>query len=111
MSSPILFGIDLGTTNTLIAHFLPMGVEGEIQLIEGVDGDVLIPSVVHFYPGSREYCVGSNALAYELDHPDRTFRWMKRHIGSQQAWTVELSEGEHIEVDAVRYLLESSKQY
>lgn len=100
MSSPILFGIDLGTTNTLIAHFLPMGVEGEIQLIEGVDGDVLIPSVVHFYPGSREYCVGSNALAYELDHPDRTFRWMKRHIGSQQAWTVELSEGEHIEVDA-----------
>ena len=36
---------------------------------------------------------------------------MKRHIGSQQAWTVELSEGEHIEVDGARYLLRSSKQY
>ena len=66
MSTPILCGMNLGTTNTLAAHFVITSGGGEVHLIESAEGDLLMPSVVHFYPGSKEYCVGRSALGFAL---------------------------------------------
>ena len=100
MSTPILCGIDLGTTNTLAAHFVITSGGGEVHLIESAEGDLLMPSVVHFYPGSKEYCVGRSALGFALNHPDRTFRWVKRYIGKNITWAVEIDGNELLEVNA-----------
>jgi molecular chaperone DnaK len=73
----MIFGIDFGTTNSLIAYM----EGGEVRLIPGNDGAYLTPSVVAV--GSRgEFIVGAPAKAQALLHPDRTLANLKRDLGS-----------------------------
>ena len=51
MSDSIVFGIDLGTTNTVISYFK----DGKIKVLN--DGAFkLIPSKVYFSPDNKIYC-------------------------------------------------------
>ncbi len=72
-------GIDLGTTNSVVA-FLE---GGDPTVIPNSEGSRTTPSVVAFSK-SGEVLVGEVAKRQAITNPDRTFRSVKRHIGT--AW-------------------------
>jgi Fe-S protein assembly chaperone HscA len=69
-------GIDLGTTNSLVAW---MNL-GRPEVIEGEDGEKLVPSVVSLLPGG-EIIAGNAARAALIDYPDRSIYSVKRLMG------------------------------
>src|SRR4051812_48730023 len=79
------FGIDLGTTNSVIARL----VEGRPVPIP-VDGSPIVPSVV-LYEGER-VAVGREARNLELQHPERTLRSVKRRMGQPYRYRIGDSE-------------------
>ena len=70
-------GIDLGTTNSVVA-FLEAG---EPVVIPNSEGARTTPSVVAFSKAG-EVLVGEVAKRQAITNSDRTFRSVKRHIGS-----------------------------
>jgi len=70
-------GIDLGTTNSLIAF---LDATGHPAVIPGADGDKLVPSVVTL-TRKGEIVVGNKARAALIDEPDRTVYSIKRLMG------------------------------
>lgn len=83
-----VIGVDLGTTNTVVASF----VAGKPEVILNSEGARTTPSVVAFSP-SGEALVGQAALRQAATNPLRTFRSVKRHMGSD--W--------HVDVDGRRF--------
>ena len=71
-----IVGIDLGTTNSLVAF---MDLTGP-RIIPGADGDKLVPSVVSIMPGG-ETVVGNPARELLIKHPERTVYSVKRLMG------------------------------
>jgi molecular chaperone HscC len=76
---PALLGIDLGTTNSLIAAWQG----GRAQLIPNALGDVLTPSVISL-DEDDSILVGKAARARLTTHPERTVAAFKRFIGSDK---------------------------
>ncbi|CAI8918331.1 MULTISPECIES: molecular chaperone HscC [Pseudomonas] len=76
---PALLGIDLGTTNSLIAVWQ----DGQARLIPNALGDVLTPSVVSLDEDDT-ILVGKAARARLTTHPDRTAAAFKRFMGSDK---------------------------
>jgi molecular chaperone DnaK len=74
-------GIDLGTTNSVIATL----EGGEPTIIANAEGTRTTPSVVAFKDG--EVLVGDVAKRQAITNPDRTIRSVKRHMGTD--WSVE----------------------
>jgi Fe-S protein assembly chaperone HscA len=69
-------GIDLGTTNSLVAF---MDLTGP-KIMPGVDGSNLVPSVVSMEP-SGEVVVGNSARQLLMTQPERTVYSVKRLMG------------------------------
>ncbi len=69
-------GIDLGTTNSLVAVMEHTGP----RIIPGEDGDKLVPSVVT-YSADGEIYVGNPARRRLVTEPDRTVYSVKRLMG------------------------------
>src|SRR5947208_13101601 len=69
-------GIDLGTTNSLVAW---MNLT-KPEVIMGEDGDKLVPSIVSLTE-SGDVVVGNAARQELIDHPDRTIYSVKRLMG------------------------------
>jgi Fe-S protein assembly chaperone HscA len=69
-------GIDLGTTNSLVAW---MNLT-KPEVIVGEDGDKLVPSVVSIAENGG-IIVGNAARTELIDHPDRTIYSVKRLMG------------------------------
>ncbi|HWF09876.1 MAG TPA: Fe-S protein assembly chaperone HscA [Bryobacteraceae bacterium] len=69
-------GIDLGTTNSLVASM----EAARPEIIAGEDGDKLVPSVVSLTP-EGDVIVGNRARQELIDHPDRTIYSVKRLMG------------------------------
>ena len=69
-------GIDLGTTNSLVAC---MNLT-KPEVIVGADGEKLVPSIVSLTPAG-ELIVGNLARQELIDHPDRTIYSVKRLMG------------------------------
>src|SRR3978361_1473892 len=76
-------GIDLGTTNSVVAVL----EGGEPTVIANAEGGRTTPSVVAFAKNS-EVLVGEIAKRQAVTNVDRTIRSVKRHIGTD--WTVEI---------------------
>lgn len=71
-----IVGIDLGTTNSLVAY-----MQGEQPVvIPGEDGSPLVPSVVAI-PAARQSIVGNPARKYLVDSPERVVYSAKRLMG------------------------------
>ena len=68
-------GIDLGTTNSLVAHVADVSPE----VLRG-DGRAMVPSVVSF-AADGSVLVGDAAIAAGLDRPEDTVASSKRLIG------------------------------
>ncbi|MEO8131299.1 MAG: Fe-S protein assembly chaperone HscA [Bryobacteraceae bacterium] len=71
-----IIGIDLGTTNSLVAY---QGLTGP-EIIPGEDGDRLVPSVVSISSDGR-IVVGNEARKMLITDPDRTVYSVKRLMG------------------------------
>src|SRR5882672_8660202 len=76
MPSDPIVGIDLGTTNSLVAH-----MQGEIPVvIPGEDGLNLVPSVVAL-DENDQIVVGNPARRYLIETPERAVYSIKRLMG------------------------------
>lgn len=69
-------GIDLGTTNSLVAHVR----HNEAQTIPGPDGDHLLPSAVHYGPDGT-ICVGAEVKRHAARDSANTILSVKRFVG------------------------------
>ncbi len=76
-------GIDLGTTNSVIAVL----EGGEPTVIPNAEGSRTTPSVVAFTKGG-EVLVGEVAKRQAVTNIDRTIRSVKRHMGTD--WSVDI---------------------
>ena len=79
-------GIDLGTTNSVVSVL----EAGEPVVVPNSEGSRTTPSVVAFSK-SGEVLVGEVAKRQAITNPERTFRSIKRHIGS--SWTSSAIDG------------------
>ncbi len=75
------FGIDLGTTNSVIAHL----VEGRPVAIP-IEGSPIVPSVVLY--GEERVVVGRQARNLELQNPERCIRSVKRKMGTTHRYAL-----------------------
>src|SRR5579859_1023473 len=73
----IIVGIDLGTTNSLVAY---MGSATPL-VIPGEDGSNLVPSVVALNNGEKDFAVGNPARKYLVETPERAVYSIKRLMG------------------------------
>jgi Fe-S protein assembly chaperone HscA len=71
-----IVGIDLGTTNSLVAFMDLTGPE----VIPAADGSRLVPSIVSYTPDGR-FVVGEEARRLLIDASDRTIYSVKRLMG------------------------------
>ena len=73
----VIVGIDLGTTNSLVAYVQ----DGKAEAVAGPDGkSVLVPSIVHF-TADGQVLVGKEAKPYLTTAPERTIYSVKRLLG------------------------------
>jgi molecular chaperone DnaK len=77
-------GIDLGTTNSVVAVL----EAGEPVVIPNAEGSRTTPSVVGFSKGG-EILVGEVAKRQAITNPDRTVRSVKRQMGDK-SWSVDV---------------------
>ena len=77
MAEERVVGIDLGTTNSLVAF---MGTDGKPQVIPGEDGSNLVPSLVALDP-KGQIVVGNPARKYLIETPERAVYSIKRLMG------------------------------
>jgi molecular chaperone DnaK len=76
-------GIDLGTTNSVVAVF----EGGEPAIIANAEGHRTTPSVVAFAKNG-EVLVGEVAKRQAITNPDRTVRSIKREMGTN--WSIDI---------------------
>ena len=82
---PHIIGIDLGTTNSVVAYLKG----GAAEVIANSEGNKTTPSVV-FYGPDQEPLVGELAKRQLLIHPERTVRSVKRLMGRRYAEVADL---------------------
>ena len=73
----LIVGIDLGTTNSLVAFINP---EGNPQVINDTGKGLLVPSVIHFQPDGS-VIVGNEAKEFLISDPQNTIFSVKRLLG------------------------------
>ena len=71
-------GIDLGTTNSLIASV----ISGEVTVIENADGERIIPSIVHY--AEKDNLIGTKAKEKQVSDPINTISSVKRLMGKNK---------------------------
>lgn len=72
-------GIDLGTTYSALAV---LNAIGKPQIIPNADGDRLTPSAIYFDEDNADIIrVGIEAINSRHINPERSVRWIKRHMG------------------------------
>lgn len=97
-----IVGIDLGTTNSLLA------VANGMPRVVNVDGDALLPSVVGFNEQGA-LVVGSQARNQYVLRPQETVRSVKRHMGDA-SWRCTLGGREYDAPSISALILEHLKQ-
>ncbi|EBS7632893.1 molecular chaperone HscC [Salmonella enterica] len=80
-NATLAIGIDLGTTNSLIAVWQ----DGAAQLIPNKFGEYLTPSIISM-DENKQILVGKPAAARKTSHPDKTASLFKRAMGSNTRW-------------------------
>ncbi len=96
-------GIDLGTTNSVVAAM----EGGEPTVIANAEGDRTTPSVVAFAKNG-EVLVGEVAKRQAVTNPDRTLASIKRHMGTN--WTVEIDGKKYTPQEIAARILQKLKK-
>lgn len=105
----MIVGIDLGTTNSLVAF---VNREGKAEIIINERGSRLTPSVVYF-KNEREVLVGDLARSQSVLKAARTVSCIKRHMGSDYQTNIEDRTYSATEVSALilRKLVQYAELY
>ncbi len=74
-------GIDLGTTNSLVALADASGP----RILEGPAGGRIVPSVVRYDERGRPIAIGDEAREHAVEHPESTISSVKRLMGRSLA--------------------------
>ena len=74
----MIVGIDLGTTNSLVAIIHPENKKPVV--LKEHDGNALVPSIIHFDQAGN-VSVGDRAKEFLLSEPNRTIFSVKRLLG------------------------------
>ena len=78
-----VIGIDLGTTNTVVAS---LDATGTARVIPNLDGDDKTPSVVWVSAGGDEDLIGAHAKEMRKTAPDCVFFGVKRDVGADRVY-------------------------
>ncbi|MFZ2627522.1 MAG: Fe-S protein assembly chaperone HscA [Rugosibacter sp.] len=89
-------GIDLGTTNSLVASVF----SGETAVIRDHAGNALLPSVVRYLDTETEAIVGDAAKVCQSDDPHNTLSSIKRLMGRDLRDVSNISDMPYAFVDA-----------
>src|SRR5205823_3661285 len=100
---PKAVGIDLGTTNSVVSVF----EAGEPTVIPNAEGARTTPSVVGFSKAG-EVLVGEVAKRQAITNPDRTIRWVKRHMGT--GWSVDIDGKQYTAQEISARILQKLKR-
>lgn len=85
---PYVIGIDLGTTNSVVAYL----ENGKPQVMQNAEGSQTTPSVIH-YPSEGDPIVGDLAKRQRMLSPERTLYSIKRFVGCRWAEAEERRKG------------------
>lgn len=104
----MILGIDLGTTNSLVAYFAEDGA----KVIPNRLGENLTPSVVAI-DEEGNVLVGETAKEYMLIHPDRAASVFKRDMGSDKEYVLGSKKflAEELSSMILRALKEDAEEY
>jgi molecular chaperone DnaK len=80
---PVTVGIDLGTTNSVVAY---IDKNGNPQVLTNEEGFRTTPSVVSFC--NQEILVGLPAVDNENESPSETIRSVKRNMGKNFSYVL-----------------------
>ena len=106
MENMINFGIDLGTTNSVIAKF----VKGEIQVFKNpVDWKDTLPSVVGFR--KDRVIVGSKAKEYWEKSPKDVLGTFKRKMGTTESYKIACLNQSKTPIELSAYVLKELKTF
>ncbi len=97
-------GIDLGTTNSVIAWMKP---DGSVEVIPNAEGNRTTPSIVSFTK-SGEILVGEPAKRQLILNSDRTIKSIKRKMGSD--YRVRIDDKEYTPQEISAYVLKKLKK-
>ncbi len=97
-------GIDLGTTNSVIAWMKP---DGAIEVIPNAEGNRTTPSIVSFTK-TGEILVGEPAKRQLILNSDRTIKSIKRKMGSD--YKVRIDDKEYTPQEISAYVLKKLKK-
>ncbi|MFN2506435.1 MAG: molecular chaperone DnaK [Acidimicrobiales bacterium] len=100
---PKAVGIDLGTTNSVVAVL----EAGEPTVIPNAEGGRTTPSVVGFSK-TGEVLVGEVAKRQAITNPDRTIRSVKRHMGTP--WTMKIDDKKYKSQEISARILQKLKR-
>ena len=103
MSKEFVVGIDLGTTNSVVAHVKP---DGSVEVIPNAEGNRITPSVVAFSK-SGEIIVGEPAKRQAILNAERTIRSIKRKMGSD--YKVKIDDKEYTPQEISAFILKKLK--
>jgi molecular chaperone DnaK (HSP70) len=94
-----IFGIDLGTTYSCIAH---VDEYGKAVVIPNMESHLTTPSVVQFQDGNR--IVGDEAKNNAMLNPDNVVEMVKRHMGKAD-WHFHYEDTEYSAEEVSSYIL------
>ena len=102
MPKPV--GIDLGTTNSVVAVL----EAGDPVVIPNAEGGRTTPSVVGFSKSGGEVLVGEVAKRQAVTNPDRTVRSVKRDMGT--SWSIDIDGKKYTSQEISARILQKLKR-
>lgn len=104
MSNEVVLGIDLGAMNSTVGV---MGKSGP-EVVTAQNGATTIPSIVAL-PDDGEPIAGTGVKQFARDHPDRSVRMLKPHLG--EPITVTLGDDDLTPESLIAVLLRTLTQH
>ncbi len=104
MAKEYVVGIDLGTTNSVIAW---MKDDGTVEVIPNAEGSRITPSVVAFGKNG-EILVGEPAKRQIILNPERTIKSIKRKMGTD--YKVRIDDKEYTPQQISAFILQKLKK-
>ncbi len=104
MAKEYVVGIDLGTTNSVIAW---MKEDGTVEVIPNAEGSRITPSVVAF-DKNGQILVGEPAKRQIILNPERTIKSIKRKMGTD--YKVKIDDKEYTPQEISAFILKKLKK-
>ncbi len=104
MAKEYVVGIDLGTTNSVIAW---MKEDGSVEVIPNAEGSRITPSVVAF-DKNGQILVGEPAKRQIILNPERTIKSIKRKMGTD--YKVKIDDKEYTPQEISAFILKKLKK-